>query len=179
MANAILSTIKREGPLSTADFKEHGHSIDWWWAPTRAARAVLEALFVTGRVGIARREGSRRFYDLIERLVPARPAATSASRRARRTAIGCCRVPGGRAHGAGQAKRGILATGKAAGSRPPDRGARRRRDAHPGRQVEGLRAARYLLADERAVLEATAAAGRRRRRSRSSRRSTRSSGIGA
>jgi uncharacterized protein YcaQ len=31
---------------------------------------VLEALFVTGRVGISRRDGSRRYYDLIERLVP-------------------------------------------------------------------------------------------------------------
>ena len=35
------------------------------------ARAVLEALFVVGRVGVARREGNRRYYDLIERLVPA------------------------------------------------------------------------------------------------------------
>ena len=50
---------------------EHSHAIDWWWAPTRAARAVLEALFVTGRLGIARREGNRRYYDLIERIVPA------------------------------------------------------------------------------------------------------------
>ena len=31
---------------------------------------MLEALFVTGRVGISRRDGSRRYYDLIERLVP-------------------------------------------------------------------------------------------------------------
>jgi uncharacterized protein YcaQ len=31
---------------------------------------VLEALFVSGYVGVARREGNRRFYDLIERLVP-------------------------------------------------------------------------------------------------------------
>ena len=31
----------------------------------------MEALFVSGRIGIARREGNRRYYDLIERLVPA------------------------------------------------------------------------------------------------------------
>jgi uncharacterized protein len=70
VAEAILDRIRAEGPLSTAAFSEHGHAVDWWWAPTRASRAVLEALFVTGRVGIARREGNRRFYDLIERLVP-------------------------------------------------------------------------------------------------------------
>src|SRR5688572_4817813 len=68
---AIIERITAEGPLSTAAFSDHGHAIDWWWAPTRAARAVMEALFVCGRLGISRREGNRRYYDLIERLVPA------------------------------------------------------------------------------------------------------------
>jgi pimeloyl-ACP methyl ester carboxylesterase len=70
VADAILERIRRDGPLATTDFKEHARSIDWWWAPTRVSRAVLEALFVVGRVGIARRDGNRRFYELIERLVP-------------------------------------------------------------------------------------------------------------
>jgi hypothetical protein len=70
VAAAILAAIERDGPLSTSAFAEHGHSVDWWWAPTRAGRAVAEALFVSGRVGIARRDGNRRYYDLIERLVP-------------------------------------------------------------------------------------------------------------
>jgi hypothetical protein len=71
VADAILERIQSDGPLSTASFREHNHSIDWWWAPTPAARAVMEALFVTGRIGIARRDGNRRYYDLMERLVPA------------------------------------------------------------------------------------------------------------
>jgi uncharacterized protein YcaQ len=70
VAHNILQRIADEGPLSTAAFAEHGDSVEWWWAPTRVARAVLEALFVTGRVGVARREGNRRYYDLVERLVP-------------------------------------------------------------------------------------------------------------
>jgi uncharacterized protein YcaQ len=70
VAHNILQRISAEGPLSTAAFAEHGHSIEWWWAPTRVARAVLEALFVVGRVGISRRDGNRRYYDLMERLVP-------------------------------------------------------------------------------------------------------------
>jgi uncharacterized protein YcaQ len=70
VAHSILARIAAEGPLSTAAFAEHNHAVDWWWAPTRVARAVLEALFVSGRVGVARRAGNRRFYDLIERLVP-------------------------------------------------------------------------------------------------------------
>jgi len=71
VATAILERLEADGPLSTAAFAEHGHAVDWWWAPTRASRAVMEALFVTGRIGISRREGNRRYYDLIERLVPA------------------------------------------------------------------------------------------------------------
>jgi len=71
VARAILRRLKADGPLSTAAFGEHAHAVDWWWAPTRASRAVMEALFVTGRIGVARREGNRRHYDLMERLVPA------------------------------------------------------------------------------------------------------------
>lgn len=71
VVDAVLERIRRDGPLSSASFREHGEAIDWWWAPTRAGRAVLEALFVSGRVGIARRQGNRRYFDLIERLVPA------------------------------------------------------------------------------------------------------------
>ncbi|HET8776793.1 MAG TPA: crosslink repair DNA glycosylase YcaQ family protein, partial [Candidatus Limnocylindria bacterium] len=70
VAQAILRRLRTDAPLSTAAFSEHGHAVDWWWAPTRASRAVMEALFVTGRIGIARRDGNRRYYDLIERLVP-------------------------------------------------------------------------------------------------------------
>ena len=82
VADAILERIRTDGPLSTAAFREHGHAVDWWWGDTSAARAVAEALFVTGRLGIARRDGSRRYYDLIERLV--RACAPRASRIARR-----------------------------------------------------------------------------------------------
>jgi uncharacterized protein YcaQ len=71
VADAILAAIVERGPLPTGAFAEHDHQVDWWWAPTRAARAVAEALFVSGRLGIARRDGNRRYYELIERLVPA------------------------------------------------------------------------------------------------------------
>jgi uncharacterized protein YcaQ len=38
---------------------------------TNVVRAVLEAYAVTGVLGLARREGNRRYYDLLERLLPA------------------------------------------------------------------------------------------------------------
>jgi uncharacterized protein len=39
--------------------------------PTNAVRAVLEAHALTGALGLARRDGNRRYYDLLERLLPA------------------------------------------------------------------------------------------------------------
>jgi uncharacterized protein YcaQ len=39
--------------------------------PTNAVRAVLEAYALTGVLGLARRDGNRRYYDLLERLLPA------------------------------------------------------------------------------------------------------------
>jgi uncharacterized protein YcaQ len=70
LANEILERIEVAGPVSSAAFAHRTHTVDWWWAPTRAVRAVLEALFVSGRIGIADRDGDRRSFDLIERLVP-------------------------------------------------------------------------------------------------------------
>lgn len=66
----LLARIRREGPISTADL-DRSEAIDWYWGPTLKSRAVLEALAEAGILGIARREGNRRYYDLAERLFPA------------------------------------------------------------------------------------------------------------
>lgn len=67
--DAILARIDASGPVTTLDF-ERRPAIDWWWGPTSEVRAALEALTVAGIVGVARRDGSRRWFDRIERLVP-------------------------------------------------------------------------------------------------------------
>ena len=69
IAERILARIREEGPLSTLDF-ERGPAIDWYWGPTNQIRAVLEALWESGVIGLARRDGNRRYYDLVERLYP-------------------------------------------------------------------------------------------------------------
>jgi len=154
VAEAIVATIEREGPLTTAAFKEHSHAIDWWWAPTSAARAVAEALFVTGRLGIARRDGNRRYYDLIERLVPAellarRETAEQAHRHrllSRYRAVGLLGLQAN--------AEVILNTGKAS-----DRARWTAELVDEGVltpvAVEGMRQPRYLLAEEAPILEAT------------------------
>ena len=72
VARRVLERVRAEGPLSSSDFKrEQGSTTDWFGMPTNTVRAVLEAYVVTGVLGLARRDGGRRSYDLIERLLPA------------------------------------------------------------------------------------------------------------
>jgi uncharacterized protein YcaQ len=72
VAERVLERIRAEGPLSALDFeRERGATTDWFGMPTNAVRAVLEAYAVTGVLGLARRDGNRRHYDLLERLLPA------------------------------------------------------------------------------------------------------------
>ena len=71
-AARVLERIRAEGPLSALDFeRERGTTTDWFGMPTNVVRAVLEAFAVTGVLGLARRDGNRRYYDLLERLLPA------------------------------------------------------------------------------------------------------------
>jgi uncharacterized protein len=71
VAEQVLERIRAEGPLSSLDFeRRRGELTDWFGVPTNVVRAVLEAYAYTGVLGLARRDGSRRYYDLLERLVP-------------------------------------------------------------------------------------------------------------
>jgi uncharacterized protein YcaQ len=72
VAKRVLDRIRADGPLSALDFeRERGATTDWFGLPTNTVRAVLEAYAVTGVLGLARRDGNRRYYDLLERLLPA------------------------------------------------------------------------------------------------------------
>ncbi len=66
----LLARIREEGSLCSLDF-ERRPALDWYWGPTSEVRASLEALSEAGILGLARRAGNRRYYDLIERLYPA------------------------------------------------------------------------------------------------------------
>jgi len=156
VAKAVLKRLRTDGPLSTAAFSEHGHAVDWWWAPTRASRAVMEALFVSGRIGIARREGNRRYYDLIERLVPAavlklkEPEEIALTHRllSRFRATGLTKAVG---------TQGEVMYSAGSG---PERAQRTARLVEDGAllpiEVDGLRGTRYMIASEERILEATA-----------------------
>ncbi len=69
LVEELLDRIRRIGPLSSTDVGPRA-AIEWYWRPTNQVRAILEALGEAGILGIARRDGNRRIYDLVERLFP-------------------------------------------------------------------------------------------------------------
>ncbi len=70
LVEELLERIRTTGPMSSTDIAPR-EAIEWSWRPTNQVRAVLEALALAGILGLARRDGNRRVYDLVERLFPA------------------------------------------------------------------------------------------------------------
>jgi hypothetical protein len=70
LVDELLDRIRSIGPMASTDV-EAREAIDWYWRPTNQVRAILEALAQAGVLGLARRDGNRRVYDLAERLFPA------------------------------------------------------------------------------------------------------------
>lgn len=69
LVEELLALIQASGPTSSNDLAPR-EAIDWYWRPTNQVRALLEALAEAGVLGMSRRDGNRRVYDLIERLFP-------------------------------------------------------------------------------------------------------------
>ncbi len=162
LADRIRDHIRDTGPVSTAAFRDVNHRIAWWWdsngaTTTTAARAVMEALFVCGELGISRREGSRRYYDLIERLVPAHLLAADAPQADQYRHRYLSRHRGVGLMAEGGASELLMGTGKA-----PDRKRMLAELIEAGLlvpvRIEGFKETRHVLAGERNILGAAAEA---------------------
>ena len=164
---AVLARLRDEGPLGSAAFAPPRGSaagdkrvVDWHWAPTAEGRAILEALFESGQVAIARRDGSRRTFDLVDRIYP---AALLAERRSERESLRhklLSRYRGVGLMGEGSASELIHGTGDAATRRELRAELVAAGELLPV-EVDGLRGQRFILPEERPLLQATARAGRR------------------
>jgi uncharacterized protein len=130
--------------------------------PTNTVRALLEAYTLTGVLGLARRDGNRRYYDLLERLLPAKllrrdvplPEQLRHKLHSRYRAHGLLGIGGGGDifGGLGPAKPNLRWPGH------PGRTALREELVENGDlvpvEVEGMRGKRFVLRDEVGLLEA-------------------------
>jgi uncharacterized protein YcaQ len=154
VAERVLDRIRADGPLSSRDFeREAGATKDWFGLPENAVRSVLEAYTAMGVIGLARRDGNLRYYDLLERLLPADVLAQDVPEHEQLLHKLLSRY---RAHG-------LLAAGGAGGTfdriaNPDDRKALQKELVENGAlmpvEVEGLRGKRFVLAEELPLLDA-------------------------
>ncbi|MFZ0752622.1 MAG: crosslink repair DNA glycosylase YcaQ family protein, partial [Trebonia sp.] len=126
---------------------------DWFGMPENAVRAVLEAYTVTSVIGLARRDGNLRYYDLLERLLPAEVLTREVPERDQLRHKLLSRY---RAHG-------LLGAGGAGGTfariaAPQQRNELRKELVELGALVpvgiEGVRGKRLVLAEEVELLQA-------------------------
>lgn len=66
----MLEKIRENGPLSSVDIEEKTKIGGFWGFPIRAERAALEDLYNMSVIGVHHRVGTRRFFDVVERLLP-------------------------------------------------------------------------------------------------------------
>ena len=163
IAERVLERIRTEGPLSALDFeRERGAATDWFGAQTNVVRAVLEAYAFTGVLGLAKREGNRRYYDLLERLVPADVLARDIplAEQLRHKLLSRYRAHGLLGIGGGGDIFGGLGPAKPDPERPehPGRTALREELVRDGElvpvQVEGVRGKRFVVRGDVELLEA-------------------------
>ena len=154
VAERVLERIREDGPLSSADFeREKGATSDWFGMPENAVRSVLEAFTVTGVIGLARRDDRLRYYDLIERLLPADLLEQAVPEREQ---LRHKQLSRHRAHG-------LLGAGGAGGTFARIAAPETRRELHREMvelgelvpvEIEGTRGKRFVVAEEGALLEA-------------------------
>ncbi|MBI2777630.1 MAG: YcaQ family DNA glycosylase [Chloroflexi bacterium] len=151
LVEELLGRIRDGGPLLPGSVGPR-RAIDWYWRPTNQVRAVLEALAEAGILGIARREGNLRVYDLVERLFPAELLAERRPEAEQRAHRLLSRYRGGGLLGAGGQAELWYGTGQFAA----DRAALRDALIAEGRlrpvTVEGVRGERFMIASEADLL---------------------------
>jgi uncharacterized protein YcaQ len=163
VAKRVLERIRADGPLSALDFeRERGTTSDWFGMPANAVRAVLEAYAVTGVLGLARRDGNRRYYDLLERLLPGDVLARKIplQEQLRHKLLSRYRAHGLLGVGGGGDIFGGLGPAKPDARLPgyPGRTALREELVERGDlvpvEVEGVRGKRFVIREEAGLLEA-------------------------
>jgi uncharacterized protein len=68
----ILERLRADGPLRAREIEDHSSRpwVSTGWTNQRNVSRMLDLMWVRGQVGIARREGGQRLWDLMERCLP-------------------------------------------------------------------------------------------------------------
>jgi len=163
LVEELLERIRTGGPLSSTDVEPRA-AIEWYWRPTNQVRALLEALAQAGILGIERRVGNRRVYDLVERLFPAELLATHVRPReqfrhkllSRYRAHGLLGLTGSYELWAGTFPREALGVEDGVELKTPGRRMLQAELEEAGEivrvSVEGVRGDRFIVASERPML---------------------------
>ena len=155
LVEELLSRIREGGPLLPRDVGPRA-AIDWYWRPTNQVRAILEALAQAGILGIARREGNLRVYDLIERLFPTDLLAERHPELEQRAHRMLSRYRGVGLLGTGGQAELWIGTARTAAERTRLREELIANGEIVPVSVEGLKGTRFLLAAEQPILEQAA-----------------------
>jgi uncharacterized protein len=160
----ILARLGREGPLPTVAFVTKGDvEVTWGWTGrTPATKAVLEALFRTGEISVAGRQGNTKTYHLTEALFPAEilAARVTPEEAVRHRVLSRFRAVG--LLGLSASPEVWIGTAPAAVRREIVRGLVREGELF-AIEIEGLAGERYAPSGDRHTLEATRRARRGRR----------------
>jgi len=153
LVEELLTRIREQGSLLPRDVGPR-EAIDWYWRPTNQVRAILEALAEAGTIGIARREGNLRVYDLAERLFAPEILAERRDEEEQQRHRLLARYRGNGLLGAsGNQELWVGGMGYSA-----DRAARRAVLVAEGRlihvQVEGLKGERFIVGEDLPFLDA-------------------------
>jgi uncharacterized protein YcaQ len=68
----VLETLREKGPLAAEDFEDRA-VVNWessGWSSSRNVNLMLEMLWDRGQIFVAGRNGTRRFWDIPERVLP-------------------------------------------------------------------------------------------------------------
>jgi uncharacterized protein YcaQ len=68
----VLGAIRERGPLAARDFMEEDDRtpMEYGWGTTRRSQVALQTLLRRGFLMVHHREGTQRFYDVTERMLP-------------------------------------------------------------------------------------------------------------
>lgn len=67
---SVYRQVEERGPLTTSDLDEPGERAGPWWG-WADGKVALEYLFAAGRLAVSHRRNFTRYYDIVERVVPA------------------------------------------------------------------------------------------------------------